>query len=308
MHGADVRNVTFLKGARWGYPAGYPVEAVDDELSAAADALDHGRRPHVGRLKRSPQSGNYDSDAVDCFFRELEQSTSLAWKLKSTMRGAWFEGFVTNAIWRSEPREGGRLNGSTPHEPPEGIRKRLEQECNEEWERFPELAGTHLKLHRVGSRGFELTRTTDGLRLASCKGALGGRPEYITQIEVNGAIYKRNHLFLPWRPYRWMNIETNATVVRGVGRNFGRRARMNLQLPDARHFWFPVRGTSPANAVMTAVDDDGDRVARYRSARGTGFDVVVAPHAPITMELLLVVAASSSAVSTYFHEISGGGS
>ena len=32
MHGADVRNVTFLKGARWGYPADYPVEAVDDEF------------------------------------------------------------------------------------------------------------------------------------------------------------------------------------------------------------------------------------------------------------------------------------
>lgn len=98
-------------------------------------------------------------------------------------------------------------------------------------------------------------------------------------------IYRMNHLFLPWRPNDWMNVETNAPVVRGAGRNFGRRARMTLELPNGRHLRFPVRGTSPANAVMTAVDDKGDRLAKARSARGTGFEVVMPPHMPITTEL-----------------------
>ena len=102
---------------------------------------------------------------------------------------------------------------------------------------------------------------------------MAGRPEYVTHIEVNGVIYGRNHPFLPWRPYRWMNVETKAPVVRGAGRNFGRCARMTLELPDGRRFWTSVRGTSRAHAVMTAVDDRGDPVARFRPARGSGFEV-----------------------------------
>jgi len=137
---------------------------------------------------------------------------------------------------------------------------------------------------------------------------MAGRPEYVTHIEVNGVIYGRNHPFLPWRPCRWMNVETKAPVVRGAGRNFGRCARMTLELADGRRFWFPVRGTSRAHAVMTAVDDRGDRVARFRSARGSGFEVVVAPHVPITTVFLLVAVASSPSISTSFDEISGGGS
>ncbi len=81
-----------------------------------------------------------------------------------------------------------------------------------------------------------------------------------------------------------------------------------MELPDGRRFRFPVRGTSLANAVMTAVDDKGDRIARFRSARGSGFEVVVAPHVPITTELLLIVAASSPAVFLYFKVWSSGGS
>jgi hypothetical protein len=49
------------------------------------------------------------------------------------------------------------------------------------WARFPELAGPHLKLHRVGSRGLELTRTADGLALASSKAARVGRPKHMTK-------------------------------------------------------------------------------------------------------------------------------
>ena len=308
MHGADVRRVTFLKAARWGYPAGYPVEAVDDALNAAADALDFGRPVQMGRISRSPRSGYYDSDAVDCFFRELEQSAPLlAQGLKPTT-GGWYEGFVTNAMWRLEPQEDERLGGATVAESPEQIRKRLEQECKEAWERFPEHLGTHMKLHRVGSRGWELTRHEDGVALASSKKGWWAIPEHVTQVELNGDIYRRSRTFPLGRPYRWVNVETKVPILRGAGSNFNRRARLAMDLPDGRRLRLPVRGTFPGNAVMTAVDDRGDRVARFRSARGSGIEVVVAPHVPITTELLLVVAATSPAVLMYFREPSGGGS
>jgi hypothetical protein len=307
MYGSDVRRVTFLKSTRWGYPAGYPVDAVDDALNAAAEALHFGRPVQTGELKRSPKSGSYSSDAVDCFFRDLGQlSSSLARGRKPTT-GGWYEGFVTNALWRLEAPEDGRLAGATVPESPEQRRKRLEQECNEAWERFPELVGTHLKLDRVSSRGWELIRSEDGLALASTKGARWADRGDIAQIEFNGAIYRRT-IFPPWRRrFQWVNVETKSSILRGAGVNSNHRARMAMELPDGRRFRFPVRGTETRNAVMTAVDDKGDRVARFRSARGSGLEAVVAPHVPITTEVLLVVAASSQAVLTYFHVPQGGG-
>lgn len=225
--------------------------------------------------------------------------------LESTTGSGWYEGFITNAMWRLAPPEDSRLVGATASEPPEQILKRLEQQCNEAWDQFPELAGTHLKLRQVSSRGWELTRSEDALALASSKGASGAIP---AQVEISGATYKRSRTFHIWQSYQWLNVETRASILRGAGLNFDHRARMAMELPDGRRFRFPVRGTSLANAVMTAVDDKGDRIARFRSARGSGFEVVVAPHVPITTELLLIVAASSPAVFLYFKVWSSGGS
>ena len=80
-----------------------------------------------------------------------------------------------------------------------------------------------------------------------------------------------------------------------------------MEQPDGRRLRFPVRGTFPGNAVMTCVDDNWGRVAKFRSANGSGIEVVMAPHVPVTTEFLLILAASSPAVSMYFHERTGGG-
>jgi hypothetical protein len=98
------------------------------------------------------------------------------------------------------------------------------------------------------------------------------------------------------------------------GQNFDHRAGAYIRLPGGRWFQFPVRGPNRGNATMTALDQNGNKVALYRMVRTGGgstatrqVEVAVHPDQGITDELLLVLAVSAPWLWTYFLRDGGGG-
>jgi hypothetical protein len=95
--------------------------------------------------------------------------------------------------------------------------------------------------------------------------------------------------------------ETGAPILYLTGRNFQHRACSRVTFPDQRWLRFPVRGTRPWNAIMTAVDQAGNKVARYRiSAAGFGpVEISLHPDWPLTDELALALAISAPWLESY---------
>jgi hypothetical protein len=115
---------------------------------------------------------------------------------------------------------------------------------------------------------------------------------------------------------------TGTPVLYLTGRHYDLKARTRVTFPDGRSLRFPVRGTGIANAAMTAVDEAGRPVARYRSVARyrqlpgflrelPGFDakyeVAIHPDQALTDELLVAVALSARWLSGYFRRPAEGG-
>ncbi len=114
--------------------------------------------------------------------------------------------------------------------------------------------------------------------------------------------------------------ETGTPVMYLSGHNSDHRANARVTFPDQRWLRFPVRGTHPTNAIMTAVDQAGSKVARYRDTSrrqlqppiGTKVwadtvEIAVHPDQELTLELILAIAISAPLVTQYFHRSGGGG-
>jgi hypothetical protein len=100
---------------------------------------------------------------------------------------------------------------------------------------------------------------------------------------------------------------TGMPILYTSGRNYRRTAGACITFPDRRWLRFPVRGTRQANAIMTAVDQAGNKIARYRvigMIKGTSMpqfpglwkaiEITVHPGQPLTGELTLAIAISAS--------------
>jgi DivIVA domain-containing protein len=79
-----------------------------------------------------------------------------------------------------------------------------------------------------------------------------------------------------------------------------------IEFPGQRWLRFPVRGTGSSNAVMTAVDQSGRQVARYRTTAErivTGWraiEITVHPDQRLTDQLILTLAVTAPWVSSFF--------
>jgi hypothetical protein len=88
------------------------------------------------------------------------------------------------------------------------------------------------------------------------------------------------------------------------GRNFSYVAGACITFPDQRWLQFPVRGTR-ANAIMTAVDQAGAKVARYRitskpwTITQDTMEITVHPGQTLTDELVAAIAISAPWLSSY---------
>jgi len=106
--------------------------------------------------------------------------------------------------------------------------------------------------------------------------------------------------------------EMGTPILYTSGLNFNRRACACVTFPDGRWLRFLVRGTKRANAIMTAVDQAGNEVTRYRVIAGgrdlretldswsRSVEITVNPGWELTDGLALAIAVSADWLSSYF--------
>jgi hypothetical protein len=99
---------------------------------------------------------------------------------------------------------------------------------------------------------------------------------------------------------------TGRTMCRVSGFACKMRMTTRIELPGGRWLRFAVRGTSSFNDVVTAVNQDGQPVVRYRCAsrprNRNNTDIVVSPAWPLTEEHLVAMAISSRYASTWWSD------
>jgi hypothetical protein len=115
----------------------------------------------------------------------------------------------------------------------------------------------------------------------------------------------------PWGLKRLAD-RTGQAVLYTSGRHVNRVASGYVEFPGQRWLRFPVRGTTRSNAIMTAVDQAGRQVARYRLAADGVFtrraiEITVHPDQALTDELIFALALSARWVSSFFESEGGGG-
>jgi hypothetical protein len=105
--------------------------------------------------------------------------------------------------------------------------------------------------------------------------------------------------------------ETGTPVLYTTGRHYNRRAGACVTFPDRRWLEFPVWGTFKVHAIMTAVDQDGNKVAQYRVPSLNPFrqtvEITVHSDRTLTDELVLAIAISAPWLHSYFRREVGGG-
>lgn len=101
--------------------------------------------------------------------------------------------------------------------------------------------------------------------------------------------------------------ETGTPILYTSGTNYEGHAGARITFPDQRWLRFPVRGTGSANAIMTAVDQAGNKTVRYRvigKLRGTSLwntmEITIRPSQPLADELVLAIAMSTPWLDSYF--------
>jgi len=180
--------------------------------------------------------------------------------------------------------------------------KPSKQEYRDAWEDFGRQPGTRLRWVRTDALRNELR--TAGQTVVTVR--WGWKPRAVT---ASGRVFTRR-----WVPGSWRDI-TQATGgyppgMRVSGRDIYLRQFFDesgepvlytgggpvdryIKFPGGqRWLLFPVLGTGPANAIMTAVDQDGSKIARYRLVKKAA-EVTVHPGQQLADELALAIAASA---------------
>ncbi|HEV2377700.1 MAG TPA: hypothetical protein VGS19_36750 [Streptosporangiaceae bacterium] len=102
--------------------------------------------------------------------------------------------------------------------------------------------------------------------------------------------------------------DTGLAVLYTSGDNFFGRAYARISFQGGRWLRFLVRGTRLSNAIMTAIDQDGQRVARYRAVGGIhkrrrqSVEITVKPNWTLSAERILAITMSAPWLSSYFDQ------
>jgi len=211
------------------------------------------------------------------------------------------------------------------------------QECTGEWRDFAQQPGTHLRLVPTGITRRELrtgerqtvarlrrvrytTVTAGGRTFTWEQVAASSRPDIAEIIRRSHPNHDTGYFTSNTQPNRvdQLNLravanETGVPILYTSGYNFNGSAGARITFPDRRWLEFPVRGTGRANAIMTAVDQDGNKVARYRltgklrAFSALPMEITVQPGHPLTDELVLAIVISAGWLGSYFSPPEGGG-
>lgn len=159
------------------------------------------------------------------------------------------------------------------------------------------------------------TRRDEHGRFLASNVKLGERVQALDAEDAYLSPARRVSLYFNGGPVRIRELADDAglPVLYTSGENFRYRAWARITFPDRRWLKFLVRGTEPDNAIMTAVDQDGTKVARYRAPGKDPehprdeVEITVHPDLELTDELVLAVAVSAPWLRTYFYKPTGGG-
>ena len=322
MNGGVVRNTWFCPAGYRGH-VGYDARQVDDLLCRVVAQLDAGgsARPLIQNATfRGRKSGRrYDIDAVDRF---LDRFLLPAGHVEL--------GGIVDDPWDDLPVA--RFGEGNAEE-------YFYSRCENAWRDFGQVPGTHLWFGKA-ARGLTELRTAGRQTLASMRGSAwpdlsaGGRSftlqpasaaessspaiaELLTRAEAGHYAEDTRIRNTLNRDVRRLVDETGTSILYTFGRNYNWRACAFILFPDLQWLRFLVRGTAQTNAIMTAVDQAGNRVARYRSIDKSGgqvklwsrssVEIVVHPGRKLTDELALVLALSANWLKSYFDLPKGGG-
>jgi DivIVA domain-containing protein len=318
-----------------GVGRGYAASEVDELLRQVAAELDAGHpvRPLVENvtLRRKLYGRRYDIEAVDWFLGRLLLRPGHT-ERGGTGADPWRELAVAQLTEREASGTGMK---------PRPGKDLLRRECETAWRDFGQQPGTYLQWGPVKSRfsgsDYEL-RTAEQQTIASSP----ARAWRATTVSVGGRSFTQKEPAVrgdadSWPPgiaglaaRSWRDCaghfaagtmqieqqrsearriselvdETGTPILRSHGENYARRAYACITFPDQRWLRFLVRGTRQENAIMTAVDQAGNRVARYRmtntSSSAPTYDIAIHPDRELTDELILAIATSASWVASYF--------
>jgi DivIVA domain-containing protein len=342
VNGGEVRDTWFLRAGGGGH--GYDESEVDALLRRVAAELDAGRPagPLIENAtfrERRIQGRGYDIDAVDWFLDQFLLHP-VPTEPAGTSADPWRDLAVAQLT-----RSGAGAAAEPPARQPRNLRKYLARECGNAWHDFGQAPGMHLLWGRAG-RGrlwaarYEL-RTAEQQTIASRDRrprtvSAGGRSFAYKKTNIRPVDAWPQDLAGPaarsWRdqtghfagktrssktqgwarPVGELTDETRKPILYTCGKNFGHRAYACVTFPDQRWLRFWVRGTESGNAIMTAVDQAGNRVARYRKAPGdprwqrAEVEITVHPDRKLTDELVLTIAISAEWLKSYFSSPGGG--
>ena len=340
LTGDQVRDTTFLIGG------GYDVTQVDDLLRRIAEELDAGRpaEPLIRSAAFPWRRPGYDIGAVDWFLgqllccpgpAELAELSADPWRDLGVVARFSRSGFANFA---PEPRS------ATKSRLARG--EYYAVQYREAWLDFGKQPGMFLRMKWVGRASCELLtmemQTIASMRVAQLgwdvpRGdlktvSIGQKsftlrkvnrslpsPPGVHEIGARTSRDSAGHFAAKtagsqdWRKLglRELVDEAGTPVMYASVRRFGRRAGTSISFPDRRWLRFPVRGTRQGDAIMTAVDEAGNSVVRYRfipDAFGRGsVEIAVHPGWALTDELVLAIAMSTPWLSSYFVTSGGGG-
>ena len=331
--GDRVRDATFRI-----FP-GYDVAQVDDLLHRIADELDAGRpaEPLIRNAAFPWRWHGYDTGAVDWFLGQLLFCPRPA-DLAELSADPWRDLGVVAQFSRSgfaDFAPGSRSAGQS-RRARDGY---YAEQCQEAWRDFGRQPGMFLRMEWAGLTSRELL-TMEGQTIASMRGdflwglktvSIGQKsftlrkvntslpaPPGVHEIEARTSRESVGHFAAKtggskyWRELglRELVDETGTPVMYTSGRQHSEyRAKASISFPDQRWLRFPVRGTRRVDAIMTAVDEAGNSVVRYRiipSKFRRGIEVAVHPGWTLTDELILAIAISDRWLISYFMTSGGG--
>jgi hypothetical protein len=321
VNGDEVRGVWFL-GARG--PGNYNKADVNDLLARVAAELDSGRPagPLIANATfRGPSTFVSKigclTGAVDWFLEQLrlqEESSEMARMNTDPWRDLATEPYCVY-------REPGELAGLVAAPP--------QQEYADAWRNFGCQPGTRLSWVQAGAHRYEL-RTAGQQTLAAYKGRRSAtlstdgrtftwRPGSPGLAETIGrdrpgapAHMLKGRTDIKDTDLRMLIDQHGIPVLYKGGRHLTYHAGAYIKFPGHRWLRFPVRGTGISDAIMTAVDQAGNKVARYRVAPDDSsvwtVEISVHPAQQLTDELTLAIAVSAPFLHSYFRApVDGGG-
>jgi hypothetical protein len=326
---------------------GYDARQVDDLLRRVAAEIDAGRSaaPLIenATFNRRKYRSRYDIEAVDWFLGQVLLAPDRL-ELAGTGVDPWRDILVAQFA----PGGVSGLAKRSPHAKPTRaeFRAYFASRCGNAWRDFDRLSGIRLRWEDAGRAVSEL-RIGEQQTLASVSGSrrktftASGRsftfrpvsaasspgwgsagevvlPHLVRQ-DVAGHYAGANTRGIRSSTEELVD-ETGIAILYASGSNFNWRATASIMFRDQRELRFLVRGSRLDDAIMTAVDQAGNAIARYRSriivtsrhptwyrSSKRVIDVTVHPDWELTDQRALAIAVSAPWLGSYFVQPSGGG-